>query len=68
MTDVDYDPKSITLAVAPKIPALLSMVGSAYIIYTVASDAKKRKKIYHRIMFSLSCCDFVTSFMFFLGT
>jgi hypothetical protein len=68
MTDIDYDPKSIALAVAPKIPALLSMIGSSYIIYTVASDAKKRKKIYHRIMFSLSCCDFVTSIIFFLGT
>jgi hypothetical protein len=68
MTDVDYDPRSITLAVAPKIPALLSIIGSSYIVYTVASDARKRKKIYHRIMLSLSCCDIIASTAYFLGT
>jgi hypothetical protein len=68
MTNVDYDPESIALAVAPKIPALLSIIGSSYIVYTVASDARKRKKIYHRIMLSLSCCDIIASTAYFLGT
>lgn len=63
-----YTAQSITLAVAPKIPALLSLTGSFYIVWSVISSKQKRGSIYHRLMFGLSCSDILASHVYFLGT
>lgn len=60
--------KSKIIAIAPKFPALLSILGSSIIIRKVASSPEKRKDVYHRIMFGLSCCDIIASLNYFTGT
>ena len=56
------------LAIVPKCTGLLSMIGSGIIIFDVLRTPKKRKQTYSRIMLSMSCFDFVTSFMYALST
>jgi len=60
--------ESIILAVAPKVPALLSLGGSMYIVWSVLSSRQKRSKMYHRLMLGLSCSDILASHVYFLGT
>lgn len=48
------------------VSALLSMIGSAWILLEILVDKKKRKKVYHRILFALSLFDFMASTCFFL--
>ncbi|CAJ1948245.1 unnamed protein product [Cylindrotheca closterium] len=63
-----YTSESIALAVAPKVPALLSLGGSIYIVWSVLSSREKRSNIYHRLMLGLSCSDILSSHIYFLGT
>lgn len=63
-----YTTESIVLAIAPKAPALLSLGGSIYIIWSVLSSREKRSNIYHRLMLGLSCSDILASHIYFLGT
>lgn len=60
--------KSKIIAIAPKFPAVLSVLGSSIIIRKVASSPEKRKNVYHRIMLGLSCCDIIASLNYFTGT
>lgn len=60
--------KSKIIAIAPKFPAVLSILGSSIIIRKVVSSPEKRKDVYHRIMFGLSCCDIIASLNYFTGT
>ena len=60
--------KSKIIATAPKFPAVLSILGSSIIIRKVVSSPEKRKDVYHRIMFGLSCCDIIASLNYFTGT
>lgn len=66
--EAGYTAQSITLAVAPKVPALLSLCGSLYIVWSVLSSKQKRSNIYHRLMLGLSCSDILASHVYFLGT
>ncbi|GFH53066.1 hypothetical protein CTEN210_09542 [Chaetoceros tenuissimus] len=68
MTEFEENYKSKIMATCPKLTAVLSMIGSFFIIRKVYMSPEKRKNIYHRIMFGLSCCDFISSFNYFLGT
>ena len=61
-------PKSVALAIAPKVPALLSICGSSSIIYMVLSNQKRRNHIMHRIMLCLSISDILASVFFFAST
>mmetsp|Transcript_22506 Transcript_22506/g.55690 ORF Transcript_22506/g.55690 Transcript_22506/m.55690 type:complete len:462 (-) Transcript_22506:89-1474(-) len=63
-----YTTESIALAVAPKVPALLSLAGSIYIVWSVLSAREKRGSIYHRLMLGLSVSDILSSHIYFLGT
>eukprot|EP00979_Chaetoceros_neogracilis_P001811 scaffold329_cov213-Chaetoceros_neogracile.AAC.3 len=66
--DSSHDARSIILAVVPKVPALISIVCSSAIVRKVYKSPKKRKNVYHRILCGLSCCDIISSFVYFLGT
>ena len=66
--ETSHDVKSIIIAVVPKFPALISILGSSAIIRKVYTSPKKRKNIYHRILFGLSCSDILASSCYFLGT
>ncbi|KAL7526475.1 hypothetical protein ACHAWF_001785 [Thalassiosira exigua] len=61
-------PQEIALAIIPHITGGLSMLGSAYITFTVLSNEKKRGKTYHRLLVAMSLSDIVSSFSYFLST
>lgn len=58
----------VAIAIVPKIPGVLSMVGSLWIAWKVLADHQKRRKTYHRLVLLMSLCDFVSSFSYFLST
>jgi hypothetical protein len=60
--------KSKVLAIAPKIPAFLSVLSSMYIVQNVLSRRDKRKNLYHRLMCGMSMSDILSSHIYFLGT
>jgi hypothetical protein len=64
----EYSAKTILLAVVPKFPALLSMLGSIFIVLDVSRSPKKRKRMKNRIMLGLSCSDILASSVYFIGT
>jgi len=66
--DAGHDVKSIIIAIVPKFPALVSILGSSAIIRKVYKSPTKRKNIYHRILCGLSCSDILASSCYFLGT
>ena len=69
---VEYTKESKILAIVPKIPALLSILGSSYIIYNVLVVQRKksdqRNRHYHQLMLALSISDILASHIYFLGT
>jgi len=66
--DVYYTAQSKILAITPKIPALLSMAGSIYIVQNVLRHKEKRRSIYNRLMLGISISDILASHSYFLGT
>ena len=52
----------------PHFTGCLSLLGSGWIIARVLFDAKKRERVYHRIMLGLSTFDFFLSFWMFMST
>jgi hypothetical protein len=73
MTDeVEYTRESKILAIAPKVPAFLSILGSSYIVYNVLfvqrKKADRRFQLYHQLMLTLSVSDILASHIYFLGT
>lgn len=56
------------LSVIPHVTGSLSILGSAFIIYDVASDRKKWTSPYHRLLFAMGVVDFVSSFATSLST
>jgi hypothetical protein len=64
----EYTAQSKTLAIIPKIPALLSMMGSGYIVNNILRHPDKRKNLYNRLMLGISVCDIIASHSYFLGT
>lgn len=67
---VSYSTEAVLLAVVPKVPATLSIIGSSSIIYYVLTRRRKGNTVflYHRIMLGMSCSDLVASIVYFLGT
>eukprot|EP00567_Pseudictyota_dubia_P005677 CAMPEP_0197443974 /NCGR_PEP_ID=MMETSP1175-20131217/9581_1 /TAXON_ID=1003142 /ORGANISM="Triceratium dubium, Strain CCMP147" /LENGTH=422 /DNA_ID=CAMNT_0042974689 /DNA_START=288 /DNA_END=1553 /DNA_ORIENTATION=- len=61
-------PKSVALAIAPKLTATLSMFGSAVILLKVVRSPKRRNQIMHRIMLGLSISDILSAIFFFAST
>ena len=57
----------LAYAVVPRVAAAFSLLGSSFIVYEVLSDAKKRRRVYHRIMCGMSCFDIIGSICYFLG-
>ena len=58
-----------TLIINRKITAVLSILGSGYIVQDVLRDPKKRNEsTYHRLMLGLSLSDIIFSIIYFLGT
>ena len=57
----------LAYAVVPRVAAAFSLLGSSFIVYEVLSDAKKRRRVYHRIMCGMSCFDIIGSVCYFLG-
>ena len=56
------------LAITPKPFALLSMLGSVYIIKYVLKSTNRRSTVYHRILLGLSVSDFLNSSAIFVGS
>lgn len=56
------------IAIGPKFPCLLSILGSGYIIFNVVSQEQKFELIYHRLMLGMSVSDLLASIAFFIGT
>lgn len=63
-----FTPRQKALAIAPKGTAILSIIGSSWIIAEVLIDRRKRSTSYHQIMMFMSIADVVASFTFFLTT
>jgi len=68
------DSQSLALLIASKITAVLSIIGSGYIVYSMLRQqvAQARPnpsdKIHNRLLFGLSVCDVISSFSVFLGS
>jgi len=58
----------VSLAIAPKAPALLSMISSGWIVLEVTSNAAKRRHLYHRIMCAFAVMDILFSQAIFAST
>ena len=52
----------------PHVTGALSILGSAFIVYDVASDRNKWSSTYHRLMFGMGSVDFVGSCALALST
>jgi len=55
------------IAIAPKFPALLSILGSLLIVMHVIYGRQKRNT-HHRLLMGMSVCDLIVSMAFLLGT
>ena len=62
------DEQKRALAIIPKCTAPLSFLGSFCVLCEVLRDRKKWSKPYHRILFSMSVVDLLTSICFGLST
>jgi len=62
------DEQKKVLSIIPHVTGGLSVLGSAFIIYDVASDRKKWSSTYHRLLFGMGILDFVSSFATSLST
>ena len=63
----------VAFAIVPKIPALLSVMGSTFIVYDAMfrrapAGTKKTVTSYHRLLVSMSVCDILSSAALFLST
>eukprot|EP00585_Thalassiosira_rotula_P008386 CAMPEP_0196154444 /NCGR_PEP_ID=MMETSP0910-20130528/38888_1 /TAXON_ID=49265 /ORGANISM="Thalassiosira rotula, Strain GSO102" /LENGTH=94 /DNA_ID=CAMNT_0041418461 /DNA_START=58 /DNA_END=338 /DNA_ORIENTATION=+ len=64
----DSPPKSIALAIAPKITSFLSICGSSTIIFKIMRNQKSRRDTLPRIMLGMSICDVLVATWFFAST
>jgi len=56
------------LALCPKITALPSIVGSAYIVQHIVRSPKRCRRVYHRLLLGMSVMDFIWSVKSFCST
>jgi hypothetical protein len=68
ITFISMSAQEITLAIAPKVGGLLSVIGSSWILLEVSGSPKKRKGVYHRMMFMISFFDIIVSSAAFAST
>jgi len=62
----DFQQKFV--AIVPKVTGGLSIVGSSYIIWHVASSRKRLSKPYHRLLLNMSAQDLIYSVRSFVST
>lgn len=67
-SEATHSVQTVLLAVVPKFPAILSLLGSLFIIMDVSRSKKKMQKLPNRIMLGLSCSDILASSVYFIGT
>ena len=60
--------QQVLLAVAPKVSASLSLLGSSWIIIEVLTDKLKNTTVFHRLLFAMSSFDIISSAAFFAST
>lgn len=60
--------QQVTLAIAPKITAFLSIFGTCYVIRNVLISKRKRRLVYHRILLCISGIDLIIGICMFLST
>jgi len=58
----------LSLAIAPKLPALLSVLASSWIVTEVLTNPRKRSSLYHRIMLGFASVDIIFSIFAFAST
>lgn len=56
------------LAIAPKVPALLSFLGSLYIAISVLRERKKLSSSNHRLLLGISACDMIVAVWWFMSS
>lgn len=64
----DTDAKQAVLAWLPRVSAVLSIMGSSFIISDVLRDKNKRSKCYHQLVLCISIFDLFTSFAWAFST
>lgn len=57
--------QKLTLQLAPKFTATLSIIGSSIVIYEVLTMRKSKLRTRHFILFNMSCVDVLNSFALF---
>lgn len=57
-----------TFVLLPKISGALSMFGSLWVCYEIASSKKKRSHVGQRLLLGMAATDVITSFTYVLGT
>jgi hypothetical protein len=60
--------QQVALAVAPKITAALSMLGSSWIVVEVLTQRTKRENVYNRLLCAMSIVDVITASCYFAST
>jgi hypothetical protein len=60
--------QQVALALTPKFSALLSLVGSLWIVVEVMTDKLKRSTVFHRLLLGMSGVDILSSLAFFAST
>ena len=68
MTSDDFTAFDKAFVIIPKISGCLSMMGSGWIMFHVLRSQTKSKLVYHRLLFGMSACDFLSSFILFLSS
>ena len=56
-----YSPKQKALAIVPKPFAILSLIGSSYIVYHILHNEKRRRAVQYQILLGLSLSDIMFS-------
>jgi hypothetical protein len=59
--------QQVTLALAPKVASILSILGSCYILHDCWRKPAGRRNTFHRLMMGLCAVDVITSTGFFVG-
>jgi len=57
----EFSPKQKSLAIVPKPFAILSLIGSSYIVYHILRNSKRRKAVQYQILLGLSLSDILFS-------
>ena len=55
-------------ALAPKLPALISIFASAYVVVEIIQSAERRSRLYHRTVLTMNILQIIEMSMRFLGT